>query len=525
MKRRLILALAIVTLATLLFGCSQQTNVTSPVTPAADSDAKNAAAQPETSGVKPVLRVLGQNVGFDPNKDIMNQEITNITGYTVEYFTLPAENADEKLNIELSSGISYDIIKMTQSQYYRLVGQGALLPLDDLLDKYGPDIKAGVMESTWEAAKYNGQIYTFPMRKEYTKDVINSIAVREDILEELNLQIPATIDEFYETLKAIKKSKPDLIPLTGPFGEGLASPGTSNWKLSPTICSAFGIYNEWQDIDGELVPMIKHPRMKECLEFMHQLYEKGLIDADWPINTTAIINEKFTSGKAVMTLEERGNSAKIIPSLLENFPNAKVGHILPLIGRNGEQGQNVEDRILYYTTIPKTAKNPVHATIFLNEKMKPENFTYLVIGEEGVHYRTTGLSGPAGYEPINPKFSDERSNANWYINTIDEYKYPDMWTMRNKKSPFLWEIFEAVSLKCKDIGKPDPIGYMPPSSNVSKYSQTLNKLANDYYLKVIAGAESLDKYEEFIAQWDASGGSIVAEDINSWYKEYRSKNK
>lgn len=524
MKRTLIPILTIIILTAMLLGCTQQMGGKTSVTPEAGSGAENTTVQPEmVSDEKPVLRVLGQNVGFDPNKDIMNQEITKVTGYTVEYFTLPAENADEKLNIELSSGTSYDIVKMTQSQYYRLVGQGALLPLDELLDKYGPDIKAGVMESTWEAAKYNGQIYTFPMRKEYTKDVINSIAVREDILEEFNLSVPTTIDEFYDALKIIKQNKPGLIALTGPFGEGLASPGTSNWKLSPTICSAFGIYNEWQEIDGQLVPMIKHPRMKECLEFMHQLYEEELIDADWPINTTAIINEKFTSGKAVMTLEERGNSAKIIPSLLENFPDAKVGHILPLIGRNGERGQNVEDRILYYSTIPKSAKNPVHATIFLNEKMKPENFTRLVIGEEGVHYTVTGLSGPAGYEPIMPKFTDERSNANWYINTINEYKYPDMWTMRNKKSQYLWEIFEAVSLNCKDIGKPDPIGYMPPSSNVSKYIQTLNKLTNDYYLKIIAGAESLDKYEEFLAQWDASGGTVVTDDINSWYKEYYNK--
>lgn len=81
---------------------------------------------------------------------------------------LPAENAEEKLNVELASGSNYDVM-LTANQYYQLVGRGALMPLDDLLDQYGADLKATVSEESWKTCQYNGKTYALPMRKEYNK--------------------------------------------------------------------------------------------------------------------------------------------------------------------------------------------------------------------------------------------------------------------------------------------------------------------------------------------------------------------
>ena len=62
------------------------------------------------------------------------------TGYDVEYYALPAENADEKLVMEVAGGASYDIIQCSPDQFQTLMSQGALMPLNDLLDVYGQDI-------------------------------------------------------------------------------------------------------------------------------------------------------------------------------------------------------------------------------------------------------------------------------------------------------------------------------------------------------------------------------------------------
>lgn len=476
-----------------------------------------ASVSGSNTGDKPTLKVLGYNAGFDPNKDIMASDIEKATGYHVEYSMLPAENADEKLNIALSSGNSYDIVKLTASQYFELAEQGALLQLDDLIDKDGPNIKNAVHDKSWKAVKYNGKTYALPMRKEYVQDVMEFIIVRQDILDELKIPLPTTLDQFYSALKTIKEKKPGMIPFTGPAAD--SGTGANSWRLSPTVSSAFGICTDWQEVNGQLLPMIKNPNMKNELTFMNKLYNEGLIDRDWPVNTNTTVNEKFTSGKAVMAMTDRNVATQTLPLLKKNVPNAKVGYVLPLTGGNGEQGAKVDDKILYYTAIPKSSKHAEDAMKFLNAKQEPKNFQFLTLGTEGKDFKKED----GQYIPIMPAFNQERFWSYWYLNTINETNYPNMWMARVRKSTDMWDIFEKVSLKCKEIAKPDPLGYMPPSQDVAKYTQTLDKMCDDFYLKVIAGAEPVDKLGEFQAQWDSAGGQAMTESVNKWYTDFYGK--
>lgn len=482
------------------------------------------AALAELPPEKPTLKMLGFNAAFDPNADLNAREIEKTTGYQVEYFMLPAENANEKLNIELASGTNYDIIKLNSTQYFQLVGRGALMPLDDLLSKYGQDLLATVDETSWKACQYNGQTYALPMRKEYTQDIMHFIIYRKDILDELGLSRPQTLEDLYACLKTIKERKPDMIPLTGPIAD--KGSGSTEWVLSPTICSAFGIYTDWQDVNGELLPMLKNPGMKEQLTFMRKLYSEGLIDADWAINTSAVVQEKFASGKAVMAVCDRNIAMELTPVTKENNPAAVIDYVLPLIGPNGEQGGKSEERIIYYSCIPKTSKNAEHAMNFMNLKAKWDNFLYLTLGVEGVHFtRKENPNNPSGYDwlPIMPIFAEERTNSYWYLNTIDETNYPDMWLARVRKSPAMWEPFEKVAIASRDISKADPIGYMPPSAQMAKNNQVLVQMANDFYLKVLTGTQPVDSYEAFLSEWDAAGGAAVTEEVNAWYKEFYGK--
>ena len=473
---------------------------------------------------KPALKVLAFNAAFDANEDVNAKAVEDVTGYHVEYSMLPAENADQKLNVELASGSSYDIVKLTANQYYQLVGRGALLPLDDLLEEYGQDLKATISERSWKASSYDGKIYAVPMRKEYTKDIGNFIIYRQDILDELGLETPTTIEAFYDMLVKVKAAHPEMITLTGPQSE--VGTGSNSWILPPTICSAFGIYNEWQDFDGELVPMIKSPRMKDMLTFMNKLYNEGLMDADWAVNTGTLVQEKFTSGNAFAAVTERNIAMLMIPTIQANIPEAKIGYILPLKGENGEYGNGTNDQILYYSCIPTTSKNAADAIKFMNEKAKWDNFLFLTLGTEGETFtKEENQANDSGYDwlPIMPIFGELRNNSYWYLNSIDEKNYGDMWLARVRKSPSMWEPFEKVSLAAVDAAKPNPIGYMPPSEAVSKYNQKLCQMSSDFYAQVMSGAAAINTYDSFLERWDKEGGADMTEAINAWYKEFNAK--
>lgn len=247
------------------------------------------------------------------------------------------------------------------------------------------------------------------------------------------------------------------------------------------------------------------------------------MDADWALNTGTLVQEKFSSGNAFAAVTERNVAMTMIPATQGNVSGAELDYILPLIGENGEQGIKTNDQILYYSCIPANSQNAEHAMNFMNEKAKWDNFLYLTLGTEGETFtKEPNPDAPSGYDwlPIMPLFGELRNNSYWYLNTIDETNYPDMWMARVRKSPSMWDPFEKVALAAVEASRPDPIGYMPPMEAVSKYNQKLWQMSSDYYAQVISGAESIDSYDSFVEKWDEAGGKEMEEAINAWYSEF-----
>lgn len=136
-----------------------------------------------------------------------------------------------------------------------------------------------------EQTKLNGKLYGIP----YMQDSLNirrGIEVRTDLLKQLNLQMPQTPDEFYQVLKAVKESNKDGIPFSA-----------ATWNIN-TLMSGFGLYNDWNEVDGKLLPLMKTPGIKDYLTYLVKLYQEGLLDPDFAINQTKTVEEKFSSGKA-----------------------------------------------------------------------------------------------------------------------------------------------------------------------------------------------------------------------------------
>ena len=143
MKRRCSILLVLAMLAMCIYACgskpeSNNTDASSPAaekTEGAEKEAENTAPEegetekadvPALKGPGNVtLKRLGYNVAWDPTTDIMVDILKESTGYDMEYFILPAENADEKLVMEVSGGADYDIIQCSPNQFQTLMGQGA----------------------------------------------------------------------------------------------------------------------------------------------------------------------------------------------------------------------------------------------------------------------------------------------------------------------------------------------------------------------------------------------------------------
>lgn len=455
---------------------------------------------------KPVLKYIGGNISWDPNAEPTRALLEEITGYGMEYFILPADNPAEKLNMDLASGTSYDIARLDPSWFDKLAVQNALLPLNDLIDQYGPNIKKQCLEELFETTTRDGKIYGIPSPSPGA-GVYWGIAMRQDILDSLGLEQPQNLQAFYECLKKIK-AETDMIPLT-----------TSEPVLNH-VASAFGLSTYFKDVDGTLLAQPEQAGMPEYLAYMRKLYEEGLLDADLPINKAENVREKFTSGQAAALLMTYGSQtppAIILPALSENIPEATLSFILPLQNEQGEREIPLNKGLENITVIPVTAEHPEDAIKWLNATLEESNFDLLAIGEEGVHYKKENDT----YEPILPKFFEDKGNSWWLVPVTNHHKFPTYWEeLRIKKNIEVYDVYAQLT-KAKEYGKIDPTMLMPFNDVTASLKQKLNQMETDYYKRVISGAEDLADYPAFVEKWKAAGGKEMMDAYNAWYQSQK----
>jgi len=534
MKKILALLLVAVMAMFALAGCGGNQTATTP-TPSQSSQTGNTGntsgggdQKNPLDGPKPVLKYLGYNVSFDPNTDPMAKVYEETTGYKVEYHVLPAENADEKLLMDVSSGADYDVMQVSPSQFQTLLAQGALMPLTDLLNTYGQDILKGVSEDSWKAMTgSDGQIYGIPYKYPHPQEITTFMVARMDLLKKAGInKLPETIDEFYNTLKTLKAYYGDqYIIFTGPFRQASEAGAGVSWDIPQTITSAFGIYNDWMvDDNGKVIYMTEHENFPKMIEFMQKLMREGLLDRDWAVNNTTTVNEKLSSGKAIIACSNRTGTLVTTPVMMDTLGLdwSDFGYIGALKGSDGTCKYMRTEAINQVTCILKNAKNPEHVINWIN--IKQQNQLYLNIGVEGTHF-TYDENGEIN--PINPIFAEERGNSYWYLNSTDEAAFAKQWPSRVRKSQAMWEPFDAVTNYANkhtpEIFVPNTFAFMPSLENYSKYNQSLFKSTSDFILQLMAGTKSLNDLNTFMKDWQNNGGEKVRAEMQAWYDDFYGK--
>ncbi len=462
------------------------------------------------------LKRLGGNVGFDVNADYMVPVIKEATGYDVTYYSLPAENADEKLLMDVAGGADYDVVNVNVNQWRTLMAQGALLPLNALLDAYGQDILAGNSEETWKAlSDAEGNIYGVPYMYPYNNEIANFMACRWDLMKAAGIEkIPATIDEFYDALVTLKDFYGDeYIVFSGPYMP--ASEGNENWVIPKTIACAFGIYSDWMvDADGSVLYMTEAPGFSAMIEFLTKLNKEGLLDPDWAVNTDSTVNEKFASGKAIIACSNRAGVQVTTPAQMQNLglTYEDVGYIGALKGADGTCAYMSTKALNQVSCVLRSSKNAADAINWINLKVKEQLF--ICIGVEGTHF-TYDEEGKI--QPINPIFADERGDSYWYIDATDQPAYEQQWPSRIRKSDAQWAAFNAITLKANEetpeVFVDNAFAFKPASEAYTKYNTALFKSLQDFILQVISGTRTVDDLATFMSDWTNGGGEEVRTEL------------
>lgn len=218
------------------------------------------------------------------------QELEEKTNIKLDLTIVPTDGAKEKLNLLLAGGDYPEVIISTN----HLTGQDLekygveeqiLIPLNDLIDQYGTNIKKQwELHPEWkeQMQSSDGNIYGIPGVDSGGVSHGNcgyKFWMNKDWLEKLGLEIPTTTEELKNVLKAFKEQDPngngiaDEIPMTGAIG---------TWAADPYLylLNAFGYFdtNYYYLKDGTIHPVLDQDYLKDGLAYIHELYTEGLID-------------------------------------------------------------------------------------------------------------------------------------------------------------------------------------------------------------------------------------------------------
>ena len=272
-----------------------------------------------------------------------------------------------------------------------LVSEGAIIALDDYLDLI-PNIVKAVGEdrmAKWRSA--DGHIYTIPT-------IVNvpgsqTVMVRKDWLDALNMKEPETWDDWVALWRAIKANDlngdgdpTDEIPLA-------LEQGATGERSMASLLNAFGIKASADCQfcvldDGTYTMVYEHPRYREFLEAVRDLYAEGLIDQQFATRTQAELFTIMDTNKlgTCMTWAERCRiSARALRELGDE--DALWEAVAPITGPHGDQMTQERDAVSSVWCITIAAEDKIEDILrWFNWWFGEEGNNLYNYGIEGVSY-------------------------------------------------------------------------------------------------------------------------------------------
>ncbi|WP_309119949.1 ABC transporter substrate-binding protein [Paenibacillus sp.] len=225
----------------------------------------------------------------DMETNLYTKWIEEKTNIDLDFELAPNDALNERKQLMMASGDYPEVIlhgNLTKEEQMKYGQQGVFLPLNDLIEKYAPNVKKAMEDIPYlkqSITAPDGNIYAIPQINEcFHCTYAQKYWINEKWIEKVGLQMPTTPDELYTVLKAFKEKDPngngqaDEIPLTGATLETMWEGNIDGYLMAPFI------YNDGTKYlmvkDGKVELAANKDEWRQGLEYMNKLFSEGLID-------------------------------------------------------------------------------------------------------------------------------------------------------------------------------------------------------------------------------------------------------
>ncbi len=463
------------------------------------------------------------------------------------------------------------------------MNQGYFLALNDYIDQYGDQInyifdymKDADMKGT--ATCPDGKIYHLPYMGEAGLDMLSrttyGMSINTEWLDKLNLSVPSTMEELYNTLTAFKTQDPngngkaDEIPFSAEYNAefrslmlgayGFITEGTtaadSGAQLGVTgdLCN---VSLKMQN-DGTSAPVFipLDEDYKDYLTMMNRFYTEGLLDPDFftqDTPTRAAKNMEGATGAIVGTLDQTlGDNPDLFPQY-RCFLVSDEKEKDPVTYQVGMVG-------LARAVITSNCENPDVAVRLLNTLYDPQTMIYNWNGpdiEDEENYDDYAKELGVGFQV---EYNEDGTFKTYTYPAMDKSKYAtdgeylDALVRSGTAGNFINGIYARVikyNADPKTVVTTTPMGWFRASQQeynipyiqrgyptvyldtvTSAEAKNLKTTIEDYVYQMeaqfINGSKSIDgEYDSFIGELKALGAEQYLKIYTDAYDNYLSGSK
>ncbi len=449
-----------------------------------------------------------------PGKEIMQEAMTayGLPNIDFEVTHIGGTEYYDRLNVLAVSDSLPDAMGIDLTTVKSFADQDLILPLDDHIDSL-TNLKDLMRQPEIDAATYNGSLYAFPVG--YLEGSINGpntngLVIRQDWLDNVGMEVPTTIDEMYEVMKAFKEQDPDGNGEDDTFGYlGV----DTTWF--DVVFGAYGIQPTfWMETEDGLRMGSTLDGTQEALATLRKWYEEGLIDPDIFVSDASLKDQKFANSKGGIYEGSGFTGSPVNPesaALLSVTPTAVLSPIGAITGPDGESGKQ-ESKPGYgnLRAISKSAENVDVLVEFMNWTVSYEENggAFLCsVGVEGEDFtidtETDLILQTSTYDEI---YGKGLGNPVRFLQAVDR-----RWL--NEDAVGFFDTFE---------GTYEENMYWGTTDAMLDYPDTSEELFRQYMARIILGELPVEAWSDYVDEFYSMGGDIIEQEVNEAYNNLNS---
>ncbi|MFC9709004.1 ABC transporter substrate-binding protein [Paenibacillus sp. NPDC056933] len=369
-KKALVTGLAILLAATLA-GCNK---------------ANPEAASPDSNDNTPVtFKYFTFGAG---KKDVLassttiGQKLQEQTGVDWKMEYLVGDSAT-KAGVMIASGDYPDIID-SSGEMAKLMDAGAFIPLDELIEEYGPNIKRVYGPYMDKFRQEDGNIYYFP----YTANIDyisepnfqTGFYIQRAVLKEFNYPKIKTLDEYFDLIEQYKQKYPQIDGRETIGFATLAGEPSSFFTLQNPAMHLAGYPNDgsvmvdMQSHEAKLVAGSDY--QKQWMQKLNEVNAQGMLDPEsFTMNRDQYL-AKLTSGRVLGYFSYSWQVGDATNNLKKAGIDDKRYVALPIVFDNDVKDQYIDPPGFvnnYGIGITVNAKDPVRIIKYFDNLLKEEN--------------------------------------------------------------------------------------------------------------------------------------------------------